>query len=108
MVSICGLVGGKNAGGNCAFCALAVGGLIWLSSNPAILSRLTGVGGPSAIGDQTACIELVSNFATALRKAPPKSGETDVEAIISTAMTDCNEGRFGNALNTVARYMTPG
>lgn len=86
--------------------ALVIGGLIWFSSDPTILSRLTGAGGPSASGDQAACLELVSNFAAALRKAPPK-GATDVDAIISSAMTACNEGRTGEAVNTVARYMAP-
>ena len=88
--------------------ALVIGGLVWFSDNPAILSGLTGVGGPSSSGERAACLELVSNFAAGLRKAPSKSGATDVEAIISNAMTDCNEGRYGNAVNTVARYMAPG
>ena len=85
--------------------ALAVGGVVWLSSDPSLLSGLTGIGGPSASGDQAACLELVSNFAAALRRAPPQSG--DVEAIIAKAMTACNEGRTGEAVNTVARYMAP-
>ena len=88
--------------------ALVKGGLVWFSDNPAILSSLTGIGGPSSSGERSACVELVSNFAAGLRKEPSRSGGTDVEAIISTAMTDCNEGRYGSAVNIVARYMAPG
>jgi hypothetical protein len=87
--------------------ALIVGGLVWFADNPTILSSLTGVGGPSGSGERTARLELVANFAAELRKAPSKSGASDVEATISNAMTDCNEGRYGNAVNTVARHMAP-